>query len=36
MGLFTKIFGEPHDREAKKLWRFVEEVYSYEERLKQQ
>jgi preprotein translocase subunit SecA len=34
MGLFTKIFGDPHVREAKKLWRFVEEVNSYEERMK--
>ena len=34
MGLFAKIFGDPHVREAKKLWRFVEEVNSYEERMK--
>ncbi|MGI6319057.1 MAG: preprotein translocase subunit SecA [Dethiobacteria bacterium] len=34
MGLLTKIFGDPHVREAKKLWRFVEEVNSYEERMK--
>jgi len=34
MGLFTKIFGDPHVKEAKKLQRFVEEVNSYEERMK--
>lgn len=34
MGLLTKIFGDPHVREVKKLWRYVEEVNSYEDRLK--
>ncbi|MDO9534205.1 MAG: preprotein translocase subunit SecA [Bacillota bacterium] len=34
MGLFTKIFGDPHVKEAKKLQRYVEEVNSYEERMK--
>jgi len=35
MGLLTKIFGDPNVREVKKLWRYVEEVGSYEERMKQ-
>ena len=35
MGLLTKIFGDPNAREVKKLWRFVEEVNSYEERMQQ-
>ena len=34
MGLFTKIFGDSHVKEAKKLQRYVEEVNSYEERMK--
>jgi preprotein translocase subunit SecA len=35
MGLLTKIFGDPHVREVKKLWRYVEEVNSYEERMRE-
>ena len=35
MGLLTKIFGDPNAREVKKLWRFVEEVNSYEERMQE-
>lgn len=35
MGLLTKIFGDPNVREIKKLWRYVEEVNSYEERMKE-
>ncbi len=35
MGLLSKIFGDPHAREVKKLWRYVEEVNSYEERMEQ-
>ena len=31
MSLFTKIFGDPHVREVKKLWRYVEAVNSYAE-----
>jgi len=33
MGLWTKIFGDSHTREVKKLWRYVEEVNSYEDRM---
>ncbi len=33
MGLLTKIFGDSHAREVKKLWRYVEEVNSYENRM---
>jgi len=35
MGILAKIFGDPHVREVKKLWRYVEEVNSYEDRMKQ-
>ena len=35
MGLLTKIFGDPNAREVRKLWRFVEEVNSYEERMQE-
>jgi len=35
MGLLAKIFGDPHAREVKKLWRYVEEVNTYEERMRQ-
>ncbi len=35
MGILTKIFGDPHAREVKKLWRYVEEVGSYEERMRE-
>jgi preprotein translocase subunit SecA len=35
MGLLEKIFGDPHVKEVKKLWRYVEEVNSYEDRIKQ-
>ena len=35
MGLLSKIFGDPHVREVKKLWRYVEEVNSYEKRMEQ-
>lgn len=31
--LFTKIFGDPHEREVKKLWRYVEAVNSHAERM---
>lgn len=31
MSLFTKIFGDPHVREVKKLWRYAEAVKSYAE-----
>ena len=34
MGLFTKIFGDPHVREAKKLLRYVEEVNYHGDRMK--
>lgn len=34
MGLLKKLFGDPNVREVKKLWRYVEEVNSYEERMK--
>jgi len=34
MGFFTKIFGDPHAREVKKLWRYVEEVQYYEDQMK--
>ncbi|HHU75521.1 MAG TPA: preprotein translocase subunit SecA [Firmicutes bacterium] len=35
MGLLEKIFGDPHVKEVKRLWRYVEEVNSYEDRIKQ-
>ncbi len=35
MGILTKFLGYTRSRELKKLWRYVEEVNSYEERMEQ-
>ncbi len=34
MSFLKKIFGDPHARAVKKLWRYVEEVNTYEERMR--